>query len=195
MAGAGDAFDFRAQGVGSEGAGGEDGEGGVGLGKGGYFLANHANQRLGGDGLTNEPGKFHAIDGQCVTCGDSGFVGDTQQGGTGAPHLLLQQPGRGVGGFAFEGVGTDQFTKIGGLVGRGEARLAIDGGPHLEEVDLAAEARRGEGCFRAGKASANDANLHWAAFSFTGAGWGSRCPILSAERCGKDGAPRLRGGA
>ncbi len=81
-----------------------------------------------------------------------------KKSGTRAAHLLLEQPGRGVGRLALERVGADELAEIGGLVGGGEARLAVDHGAHLVEIHLAAEARRGQRGFRAGQASANDAN-------------------------------------
>jgi hypothetical protein len=102
------------------------------------FFANHANQRLGGNGLGDAPRELDAIDGQRVACGNGGLIGNAQQSRAGAPHLLLQQPGRGVGRLALERVGADQLAEFGGLVRWGQARLAVDHGAHLVEVDLAA---------------------------------------------------------
>ncbi len=126
------------------------------------LFADDANQRLGGDGLGDAAGELDAIDGQGVAGGNGGLVGNAQEGGARAAHLLLEQPGRGVGRFALEGVGADQFAEVGGLVGGSEARLAVDEGAHLVEVHLAAQARGGERGFRAGESAADDANLHWA---------------------------------
>ena len=115
------------------------------------FLANDANGGLGGDGFGDAPRELDAIDGERVAGRDGRFVRKAQKGGASAAHLLLEQPGRGVGRLALERVGADQFAEVGGLVGGSEARLAVDDGAHLVEIDLAAEARRGECGFRAGK--------------------------------------------
>ena len=131
------------------------------FGRGCDFFANDANARLGGDGLGDAARKLDAIDGQGVAGGDGGFVGKAQESGAGAAHLLLEQPGRGVGRLALERVGADQFAEVGGLVRRREPRLTVDDGAHLVEVDLAAEARGGQRGFGAGQAAANDANPHW----------------------------------
>ena len=72
---------------------------------------NDANRGLGGDGLGNAPRKLDAIHGQRVAGGDGGLVGDAQKRRAGAAHLLLQQPGRGIGRLALERVGADQLAE------------------------------------------------------------------------------------
>ena len=129
------------------------------------FFADHANGGLGGDGLGDAARKLDAIDGERVARRNGRFIRNAQESGTRAAHLLLQQPGRGVGRLALERVGADQLAEFGGLVGGGQARLAVDDGAHLVEVDLAAEARRGQRGFRAGKSAADDANSHVGASS------------------------------
>ncbi len=161
--GAGDALDLLAERVGGERAGGEDGAlacRSASSARACDLLANHADVGLGGDGFGDAAGELDAIDGEGVARRDGRFVGNAQKRGAAAAHLLLEQPGRGVGRLAFEGVGADQFAEVGGLVGGGEARLAVDHGAHLVEIDLAAEARGGERGFRAGEAAADDANSH-----------------------------------
>ena len=126
----------------------------------GDFLADHANGGLGGDGRGDAPRELHAIDGQRMARRHRGFIGDAQQGRAAPPHLLLQQPGSGVGRFALERIGADQFAELGRLVSRGEPRLSVDHGAHLVQVDLAAEPGRGQGRLRAGQPAAYDADLH-----------------------------------
>ena len=131
---------------------------------------------LGGDGFGDAARELDAIDGQRVAGRHGRLVGDAQKSGAGAAHLLLQQPGRGVGRLALERVGADQFAEFGGLVGGRQARLAVDHGAHLVEVDLAAEARGGERGFRAGQAAADDANPHCASASARFAAWSGSAP-------------------
>ena len=144
----------RAQRVGGERAGGQDS---VRIGwvrfEAGDFFADDANGWLGGDGFGDAPGKLDAIDGQRVTGGDGGLVRNAQQGRTGAAHLLLEQPGRGVGRLALERVGADQFAEIGRLVGGRAANR-----PHLEQLHGDAPASALPGRLRAGQTGADNAN-------------------------------------
>jgi hypothetical protein len=48
-------------------------------------------------------------------------IGALQQKRSGAPHLLLQQPRRGVLAFALKRIGTNQFGKVSSLMGRSGA--------------------------------------------------------------------------
>ncbi len=131
----------------------------------GDFLADDTDCCFSGDGFGDAAGEFDAIDGEGVACGDGGFVSNAQKSGTAAAHLLLEEPGRGVGRLAFERVRADELAKVDRLVGGRETGLAIDHGAHLIEVDFAAETRGGECSFRAGKAAADDPNPHDAASS------------------------------
>ena len=127
-----------------------------------HLLANHANQGLGRNRLGNEPRELDAIHGQCVAGGDGGPVRNSQECRARPPHLLLEQPGRGVGRLALERVGADQFAELRRLVGRGEPRLSVHHGPHLVEVHLAAQSGRGQCCLRPSQSAANHANPHCA---------------------------------
>lgn len=129
----------------------------------GNFFADHADVGFGSDGLGDAAGELDAIDGEGVACRHGCCICKGQKHGVRAAHFLLQEPGRGIGRFALEGVGADELTEIDGLVGGGEARLAVDHGAHFVEIDLAAEARSGQRGFRTGEASANDTYLHLAA--------------------------------
>ena len=165
-AGACDALNLSAQGIGGQRAGGENCtlRAVLVLVQSGDFLANDANARLGGDRLGNPPRKLDAIHGQGVAGGDCGFIGNAQQRGTRTAHLLLEQPRRGVGRFALQGIGTDQLAKLGRLVSRGQALLAIHDSSHLVEVHVAAQPRRSQCRFRPGQSAADDANSHCAVF-------------------------------
>ena len=77
-----------------------------------------------------------AVDGEGVAGGDGGVIGSARRKESGSAHLLFQQPGGGVFGLGFEGVGADEFGEVGGLMGFGGARRT-----HFEEVDFAAAAR------------------------------------------------------
>ena len=81
MAGAREALNLGAQRVGGERAGGQDGALRAVLvwEESRDFLTDDANERLGGDGFGDEPGKFDAIDGQGVACRYSGCVGHAQK--------------------------------------------------------------------------------------------------------------------
>ena len=165
MARAGDALDLGAQRVRSKRAGGEDGalRAVLVLVQSCDLFAKDANQRLGGNLLRNPPRKLNAIHGQRVAGGNGGLIRNAQQRRTRAPHLLLQQPRRGVGRFALQRIGTDQFAELRRLMGRGQPRFSVHHGPHLIEVHLAAQPRRGQCRLRAGQSAADHANLHCAA--------------------------------
>ena len=66
------------------------------------FFADHANVRLGGNGIGDAPRKLDAIDGQRMSRRNSRFIRQAQERGSSSAHLLLQQPWRGVRGLAFE---------------------------------------------------------------------------------------------
>ena len=138
-----------------ERAGGEDGQRvfAVFIERGDFF-ADDGDARLGGDAFGDAAGELHAIDGEGVTSGDGAGVSFLQQGRCGEAHLLLEQPGRGVFAFAFEGVGADEFREVAGLVRFGRAV-----GAHLMEGDFAAETCGLQGGFRAGEASADNFDL------------------------------------
>ena len=129
-----------------ERAAGEDGDGvGVVLVEMGDLLAADFDERVSGDEFRDARGEEFAVDGEGVAGGDGGFVGGLQQERAGAAHLLFEQPGRCVFAFTLEGVGADEFGKVGGLVSFGGAE-----GAHFGEDDVAAEAGGLESGFRAG---------------------------------------------
>ncbi len=51
---------------------------------------------LGCDAGGDAAGELDAVDGEGVAGGDGGGVGLGEEDGTGAAHLLFEQPGRGV---------------------------------------------------------------------------------------------------
>src|SRR5271170_5230823 len=114
-----------------------------------------ADARLGRNGCVDEPREFDAVNGQGVACGYGAGVGTLQQGRSGAAHLLLEEPGGGVFALGLEGVRADELAEVGGLVCGCATHRA-----HLVEIDFEAKARNREGGFRAGKATADDSNLH-----------------------------------
>ena len=115
------------------------------------FFAVDGDAGFGGDAGGDAFGELDAVDGEGVAGGDGGGVGFGEEDAAGAAHLLLEEPGGGVFGLGFEGVGADEFGEVGGLVGLGGA-----GGAHLVEVDFAAESCGLEGGFGAGEAAADD---------------------------------------
>ena len=128
----------------------------------GEFFANYPNARLSRNRFRDSPRKFDAVDSQRVACWYSRCIRKTQESGSSAAHLLLQQPGRCVGRLALERVGADQLSEISRLVSWGKPRFSVDHGAHLVKVDLAAMAGRGERSLRAGQSASNHANLHFA---------------------------------
>ncbi len=125
------------------------------------FFADHANAGLGRNSLGDAPRKLDAVHGQRVAGGHSGLIRNAQKRRARPPHLLLQQPRRRVGRLALERVGADQLAELDGLVGRRQPRLAVHDGPHLVEIHLAAQPRRGQRRFRPGQSAADHANsLH-----------------------------------
>ena len=155
VVGAGEALKFGGERGRGERAGGEDGErvGIVGIECGDLFAVD-GDGGLGCDAGGDAAGELDAVDGQGVAGGDGAGVGLGEQDGTGAAHLLLQQPGRGVLRLGLERVGADQFGEVGGLV-----RLGGAGGAHLVERDPAAERGGLQRGFGAGQTSADDLDL------------------------------------
>ena len=125
-----------------------------------HFFAADSDARLGGDGFGYAAGELDAVDSQRMACGNGGLVGEGDEARAGAAHLLLEQPGGGVGRFTLERVGADQFAELSGLVRRGEDGLAVGICPaHLVELDFAAEAGGGKRGLRTGEAAADDADF------------------------------------
>ncbi len=149
---AAEALNFGGERIGGERAGGEDGDA-VEAGERGDFLAHHADQRLGGDGLGGEAAELQAVDGQGVSGGNAGAAGHLHQQRSGVAHLLLEQPGRGVFAVALERVGADEFGEQIGLMGGGVAQRA-----HLVERDGETAAGALPCSLGTGKARADDAN-------------------------------------
>ena len=116
-----------------------------------YFFAVHRDARLGRDAFGDTFRELDAVHGQCVAGRDGGGVGFGEEDGAGAAHLLLQEPGRGVFGLGFEGVGADEFGEVRGLVGLGGAHRT-----HLVEVNLTASFCRLECRFGASETAADD---------------------------------------
>ena len=178
VAGAGEPLDLAAEGVRRQRTRGEDCERICRVCfKARDCFADDTNQRLGGDGFRDQPRKLDAIDSQGVARRDCGQVCNAKKSRSRPAHLLLQQPGRGVGRFALEGVGTDQLSKIGGLVGWREARLSIHYGAHLVEIHLAAEPRGGECSLGAGQPATNHAYLQFVCSAWAG----SIAPTLASR--------------
>ena len=152
MVRAGEALEFGGQRGAGEGAAGEDDEGvGVVLVEGGDLFAVDGDAGFGSYAGGYSFGELDAVYGEGVAGGDGGGVGVGEEDGTGAAHLLFEEPGGGVFGLGLEGVGADEFGEVGGLVGLGGTR-----GTHLVEIDFAAEFCCLKGGFGACEASADD---------------------------------------
>ena len=122
MVGAGETLQLGGEGGAGERAGGEDGEGvGIAGVERGDLFAVDGDSVLGCDAGGDAAGELDAVNGQGVAGGDGGGVGLGQENGSGAAHLLLEEPRGGVFGFGLEGVGADEFGEVGGLVGLGGA--------------------------------------------------------------------------
>ena len=131
MAGAGDALDLRAQRVGGERAGGQDGAARAVLVLESRRVTSSRMTRIDGSAAMASVMRRENSTRSTASAWPAGtarLIGNAQQSRAGAAHLLLEQPGRGVGRFALERVGADQFAEIRGLVGGCQARLPVDDG-------------------------------------------------------------------
>ena len=93
MVGAGETLQLGGEGGAGERAGGEDGEGvGIAGVERGDLFAVDGDSGLGCDAGGDAAGELDAVDGQGVAGGDGGGVGLGEEDGTGAAHLLLEEP-------------------------------------------------------------------------------------------------------
>ena len=153
VVGTGDVLEGVGEGLRGERAGGEDGQVGVAV-EGEDFFAVDGDVGVTLEALFDAGGEGNAVDCEGVSGGDGAGIGLGEQEAAGGAHLLLEQPGGGVFGLGFKGVGGDEFGEVAGLVGLGGAVRA-----HLEEVDEMAPGGGLECGFGAGETAADDADL------------------------------------
>lgn len=115
------------------------------------FLADDADEGVGGECLGDTGGKLYAVDREGSSGWDLSLLSDVEDKGAQCLHFIFEQTGSTIGEEGAEGVAADEFGEIGCLMGSG----GFDGA-HL--VETYGEAALGQlpGGFTSGETAAHD---------------------------------------